>query len=188
MAAQVAVMRAERVSKTRQEVALSMNTFRGIFPAIVIATTLGTSFAVEAASADDMANTTSRQHWPRHARHAGDPFRSVLAQLGLTADQKAQIQSIYEQARPRFETLMTEARSNRETLEATAPADPGYAAALDGAKANASARLQLESDVHAQIFAVLTPAQQAQVPQLLAAERSAHEANRAQWKAQHGGT
>lgn len=165
-----------------------MNAIHRLLPALALVTALGASLLVEAASADSSADAAQWHQPSQHARHARSPLRSVLAQLDLTADQKAQIQTIYQQARPQFQTLMSALRNERQVLAGTAPSDPGYAAALSGAKANADARVQLESDLHTQVFAVLTPAQQAQIPQLLAAELSAREARRANWKSQHDTT
>ena len=163
-----------------------MKTLNRLIPAILLATTVAASALVEAANVDSATDAASPQHWSRTAAHARAPFRSALSRLDLSAEQKSQIQSIFQQARPQFESLMAEVRNNRAALEATAPSDSNYATLLNAAKANADARVQLQSDMHSQIFAVLTPAQQAQLPQLLAAERSARAAQRADWKARHG--
>lgn len=60
-------------------------------------------------------------------------------------------------------------------------------ALVQTAKSNAAARVQLHADLWTQICGVLTPAQQARIPGILAAEKSARAAHEAVWKAHHDG-
>jgi Spy/CpxP family protein refolding chaperone len=90
----------------------------------------------------------------------------VLSKLNLTDDQKAQIHTLLGNAR-------TQARSENQGQEVNRaalgnPADPQHDAAVQAAKVRAADRVQRMSDLQQQIFAVLTPEQKAQVPQLLA--------------------
>jgi Spy/CpxP family protein refolding chaperone len=57
------------------------------------------------------------------------------------------------------------------------PGDPGHQAAVQAAKARAAERIDHFSEVQQQVYALLTPAQQAKLPQVLAEvqkERAAH--------------
>jgi protein CpxP len=133
--------------------------------------------AVHAAtSADTPAQAFGGHHWHGHgpARH----FMHVLKQLNLTPEQQTQVKSIFAAAKPQFQKLGASARSNAEAIEGMAPTDSAYPALLATAKVNAAARIQQMSDVKAQIFAVLTKAQQEQIPQILAADK-------AKWQQRH---
>ena len=67
-------------------------------------------------------------------------------------------------------------------LAAGSPNDPGYPALLATAKANAAALIQFESDLRTQVYAVLTAAQTARIPAIVAADRAAQEARTAEWR------
>lgn len=157
-----------------------MQLLRHALPLIALTTSLGGAALADTPAAPAAASpSTHAGH--RGGRH-GHGFEHLLHQLDLTADQQAQVQSIYAQARPRLQALHETGRATHEALEATAPTDPGYAALLVAAKSGATDRVQLESDLWTQIYAVLTPEQQARIPALLAAERAAHAARRAAWQ------
>ena len=172
-----------------------MNTFRRVFPAVILATALGVTAYVEAATSGTPNDTTNSVtngapsgpggHAWRGGHGGHDSFHQVLRQLNLSADQMTQIKSIYAQAKPQWQSMSTAGRSTDELLATTAPTDPNYATALATAKANAVSRVQLASDLRSQIYAVLTPAQQAQIPGILAAEKSARDARKAAWQARH---
>jgi periplasmic protein CpxP/Spy len=135
--------------------------------------------AVHAANSTDLtAPSAAGQHWHAHHHGPGGRFMHVLKQLNLTAEQKTQVKSIFETAKPQFKSLGANMRSNAEALAGLSPSDPGYPALLATAKANAAARIQQMSDVKAQIFAVLTKAQQEQIPQIIAADK-------AKWQQRH---
>jgi len=118
-------------------------------------------------------------YWHEH------PFMRVLHQLNLTDDQKKQIHSIYEGARPQMESLGKSTRSNMEQLMTTTPGDATYSALVESAKSNAVAHIKLITDTQAQIYAVLTPEQQAKIPAIIAAEKAKREAARQKWQAAH---
>ena len=120
----------------------------------------------------------------RHG-HFDREFHHVLRQLNLSPEQKTQIKSIFEQAKPGMQSKFAAARANHEALMSTAPTDASYPALLATEKANAAARVQATSDMKTQIYAVLTPEQQAKVPQILAADKAARQARIAAWRANH---
>lgn len=135
--------------------------------------------AVHAATASDTASQGSGvPGWHGHHHGPAGRFMHVLKQLNLSAEQKTQIKSIFEAAKPKFQALGANTRSNAEALAGMAPTDAGYPALLATEKANAAARIQQMSDVKVQIFAVLTKAQQEQIPQILAADK-------VKWQQQH---
>jgi Spy/CpxP family protein refolding chaperone len=63
-------------------------------------------------------------------------------------------------------------RSNREALAAAAPTDADYPGLIATEKANAAKLIEEMSAVKTQIYAVLTPAQIKQIPQILAADKA----------------
>lgn len=106
----------------------------------------------------------------------------MLGKLNLTDAQRASVKQIIssqrEQGRAQWKTL----RQQRQAFESMIPTQAGYQAAaarLAQASGQATqARVQQQADTRAQIYAVLTPAQQMQ----LAAHRQQREARHAQWK------
>jgi protein CpxP len=163
-----------------------MAALRHIIPGLVLALGVGVGAHADAPPPGTPSAATG-QHW--HGGHRHGSFRQLLSRLDLTAEQQAQVQSIFAQAKPQFRALVANSRANRELLATTAPTDhPAYDLLLATSKANAASRIQLRSDVWAQIYAVLTPAQQAQVPGIVAAQKAARDARRAAWQSQHSQT
>lgn len=123
--------------------------------------------------------------WGHHgARHG----MMELGKLNLSDAQKASIKQImkssFEQNKSQFQAV----RQQRQAFEAMKPTDPGYQAATTALAqaegAAATARVQQMANVRAQIYNVLTPAQQSQ----LASMKAQRQARRQQWqefKAQH---
>jgi protein CpxP len=118
----------------------------------------------------------SSHRWHAGQQRGSSEFRRALRQVSLTPEQQVQIKAIFTQARPQMQALRTSLRSNHEALAATSPNDPNYPALLATEKANANERIQAASDLKTQVYAVLTPAQQAQIPVILAADRAARDA------------
>ncbi len=114
-------------------------------------------------------------------------FHRVLDQLDLTAEQKTQIQSIFEQAKPRLQAVHESGRASREQLEVMPPTDPAYAGLVASAKTNAAEQIQLMSDLWTQVYAKLTPDQRARIPTVVAAQRTERDARKADWQKQRGG-
>jgi len=160
-----------------------MNTIRLLLPAAVLAAAMSCAAHADTtpAAAAAASGVPAAHAW--HGRHGG--IGHVLRQLNLSADQKAQVQSIFAQAKPQLRALRTNLRSTHDLLSATAPTDAGYATLLAAAQSGAAARVQLRSDVWSQIYAILTPAQQAAIPGILAAEHAKRDARRAAWQQQH---
>lgn len=113
--------------------------------------------------------------------HHGGPFQHILNQLDLTADQKTQVKSILTQAHTQMHQQREAARASHEAFLAAAPTAADYPALLATEKANAAAMIQSMSDVKAQIYAILTPAQQAKIPALISAEQAAWASHAKSW-------
>jgi periplasmic protein CpxP/Spy len=155
----------------------AMNGLRAIVIAALVAGLA--AFAIHAATSTDTTSQASGIHyWHRHHHGPAGRFMHALKQLNLSAEQQTQIKSILAASKQQFQSLGAGMRSNADAMAAMSPTDPGYPALLATAKTNAVQRIQLMSDVKAQIFAVLTPAQQEQIPQIIAADR-------AKWQPRH---
>ena len=160
-----------------------MNPSRTLLPVLIVAATFSAlSYAGNAqdATGAPAASPSAGGHFRHRAA-----FMHLMHKLNLSADQKTQVKSIVMQAKSQREAAFAAARANREALASTAPTDPKFAALIEQAKTNAAARVEARSETWSQIYAVLTPAQQAQIPGIVAAEKSAREARRAGWQAQH---
>ena len=120
-----------------------------------------------------------------HGHAACGGMHALLHQLNLSGGQKTQIRSIHAQGKPQFESLRASSRANRNALATTAPTDPAYAPLLATAKEDAGSAIQLKSNLWAQVYAVLTPAQRAQIPALMAAAQQKRAARRAAWEDEH---
>jgi Spy/CpxP family protein refolding chaperone len=142
--------------------------------AIVIATLASAALAAvavhAATSSDPTPQTTGAPHWHHHG--PGAHFMHVLKQLNLTPEQQTQIKGIFATAKPQFKELGASMRSNHEALAAAAPTDAGYPALLATEKANAAKRIDQMNAVKTQIYAVLSPDQIKQIPQILAADKA----------------
>ncbi|MBS0394711.1 MAG: Spy/CpxP family protein refolding chaperone [Proteobacteria bacterium] len=158
-----------------------MRNARRLWPVLLIGLALA-----GVASADAPTAGTSPPVPASQLRHRG-PLHHLLRRLNLSTEQQAQVRSIYAQTRPQLQTLLESSRATRAALATTAPTDhPAYDALLATAKSDAAGLVQLRSDLWSQIYAVLTPAQQAAIPGLVAEERAAREARRAAWRESHG--
>lgn len=162
-----------------------MNAIRNLLVAVPVALALaGGAVADTGAPAAAQASPPAGSH--RWHGGAHQEMKRLLGQLNLTANQQAQVTSITAQAKPRFVALRTANRTTRQQLASTPPTDPAYAGLLTTAKANAADSIQLRSDIWGQVYAVLTPSQQAQIPDLIAARQQEWAARRARWQAAHG--
>jgi periplasmic protein CpxP/Spy len=148
------------------------------------ATLIGASAVAETPAAPATASAPGPTH-PFMGYRAHSAFHHVLRQLNLTAEQKTQIHAIFAEAKTGMQPKLADARANHEALMAASPNDASYPALLAAEKANAAARVQAMSDVKAQIYAVLTPEQQAKIPQIIAAHKAARQAKMAAWRANH---
>jgi Spy/CpxP family protein refolding chaperone len=109
-------------------------------------------------------------------RHGG-PWH-LLGKLGLSAAQKQQIKDIMTAAHPQMQTLHQQMRANSLKLRQTKPTDPNYAnvaAQVSQTHGTLSAQAMTQrAELRAQVFKVLTPAQQTQLA-TLEAETPAHK-------------
>jgi Spy/CpxP family protein refolding chaperone len=157
---------------------------RHILPGSILALSLSAGAHADTSASATPATPSAGHRW--HGRHHHG-FQHVLSKLNLTEAQKAEVKSIYAQSRPRFQALMADSRSTRESLATTMPTDvAAYESLLAKAKSHAADRVQLESDVWGQVYAVLTPEQQQQIPGVVAAEKAARATRKASWQGQHG--
>jgi len=158
----------------------------GLIAALGVAaiTTAATQPATPSNAPSPGAMRQDRHHGP------GGPdggFHRILDQLDLTAEQKTQIHSIYEQAKPQMQAVHQSSRASREQLAVVPPTDPAYASLVASAKTNAAAQIQLTSDLWTQVYAKLTPDQRARIPTIVAAQRTKRDARKDGWQKQLGG-
>jgi protein CpxP len=129
---------------------------------------LAAAASISIATAADEAATAAGPHAWRHHHDAG----RLLAQLNLSAEQQAAVKSIMANARPQMKSLHQEIRANSLKLLKTQPNDPNYANVVaQVTQANGSLHAQMITQreaVRAQVFKVLTPAQQTQLAALQA--------------------
>lgn len=154
---------------------------------VVAALAGATAYAAETSTPADETTASGPAGHQGHGSswHHRSEFHHVLHELNLTPDQKTQIQSIFAQAKTDYASRRSGVRANHEALTAISPNDAGYPALLATEKENAAARVQAASEIRAQIYAVLTPVQQAQIPTILATDRAARDARTATWRSQH---
>jgi protein CpxP len=107
-----------------------------------------------------------------HAWHHHHGFGHLLAKLNLTAQQQASVKTIMANAGPQMKSIHQEMRTNSLKLRQTQPNDPNYANVVaQVTQANGSLHSQMitqKEAVRAQVFKVLTPAQQTQLVALQA--------------------
>lgn len=121
--------------------------------------------------------------WGGHGRHHFGPA-ALFRQLGLTDAQKASVKSILQTNGPGMRSLHEQSRANSLKLAGTQPNDPNYAAVVaEVSQANAGLLTQeitLRANVRADLFNVLTPAQQAQLAALQAQMQAKMQARMAE--------
>jgi Spy/CpxP family protein refolding chaperone len=160
---------------------------RALFAAAVAALGVGAvgTAAAQTSSAPSSAPTAGAHHG--HFHHFGGPFVGTLIratkQLKLTANQESSIKSILQAAHQGHHPGAAPQGPSMTVLGN--PADPNYAAAVQNEQSKAQARIQKETALAGQIYAVLTPTQQQQLPTVLASLQAQDAARRAQWAAQH---
>ncbi len=132
--------------------------------------TAATSFSIASAadeSTPPAATTTpSGPHWHHHG---GGPWH-LYSKLGLTPEQQTSIKAIMTAAKPQMKSLHQQMQANHLKLMQTNPYDPNYANVVaEVAQSNASLtsqRTSQQSELRAQMYAVLTPAQKTQLATL----------------------
>jgi Spy/CpxP family protein refolding chaperone len=155
----------------------------GIAAAALLAGAAGTSMAAGQATQPSAAPLDAPNAGPGgphgwHRHHGG--MAHLLAQLNLTAQQQASIKTILAGAAPQMKTIHEEMRANSLKLQQTQPTDPNYANVVaQVTQANGSLHSQMITQreaVRAQVFKVLTPAQQSQLATLQAQKQAQREA------------
>jgi protein CpxP len=116
-----------------------------------------------------------------HHHHGGH----LLSKLNLSAEQQASIKTIMANAGPQLKSIHQEMRANSLKLSQTQPTDASYASVVSQVtQANGSLHSQMITQreaVRAQIFKVLTPAQQTQLAALQAQMQARMQAGRGAW-------
>jgi protein CpxP len=151
--------------------------------ALTAATTMSISTAAAQAAATQTPPAGEQGHGWHH--HRG-PWH-MLSKLGLSDAQKQQVKAIMTAARPQMQSLHQQMRANALKLQQTQPTDPNYTSiASQVSQAHGSLAAQMmtqKAEVRAQVFKVLTPAQQTQLATLEAqmqAKRAARGASQGQ--------
>jgi protein CpxP len=122
------------------------------------------------ATAAEEATTAAAPAPGGHAWHHHHGFGHLLAKLNLSAEQQASVKTIMANAGPQMKSIHQEMRANSLKLRQTQPNDPNYANVVaQVTQANGSLHSQMitqKEAVRAQVFKVLTPAQQTQLAAL----------------------
>jgi protein CpxP len=128
-----------------------------------------------ASAADDAATATTPPPGSFGMHKHGGPWH-LLSKLGLNDAQKQQIKGIMTAAHPQMQSLHEQMRANALKLQQTQPTDPNYAVITSQtSQTHGSLTAQMmtqRADVRAQVFKVLTPAQQTQLAALEAQMQS----------------
>jgi Spy/CpxP family protein refolding chaperone len=103
-------------------------------------------------------------------------FMQVLHRLELSDAQQQQVHEIVSTARAQWRAQAAPAAADLVALGN--PGDPGHAAAVQAAQARAAQRVAELDQLEMQIYAVLTPAQQAKLPEALKALQARMQAHR----------
>ena len=140
-------------------------------------TAAGISIATAADEATTAAPAAPGPHgWHHHHHGAG----RLLSKLNLSPEQQASIKTIMANAGPQMKSIHQEMRANSLKLSQTQPTDANYPSVVaQVTQANGSLHSQMITQreaVRAQIFKVLTPAQQTQLATLKAQMQSQMQA------------
>src|ERR1700679_2564190 len=146
----------------------------------VMTAVAGLSIASAQTTTTTTAPTAPSGHHGWH--HHRGPWH-LLSKLSLSDAQKTQIKSIMTAAKPEMQSLHQQMRANMEKLQQTQPSNANYstiASQVSQTHGSLSAQMMTQrANVRAQIYKVLTPAQQTQLATLqaqMAARRQSHEA------------
>jgi len=154
---------------------------------IAVCGAVGVASAQTPAPAAGTTTAPAKGHrW--HGHHGGLMLGITLRatkQLNLTADQQASIKSILANARAQMKAAHASGTAPVDMAVLGNPGDPNYATALQSAKTLAATRIQTESELQGQIYNVLTSAQKAQLPTVLASMKAQAAQRRANWEQKH---
>jgi Spy/CpxP family protein refolding chaperone len=167
---------------------MNMNSIRNLLAGTALAAgallSAGAVFSLASAADTTTTPATTPPMGGPHGWH--HHHHSFLRQLNLSDEQKAAVKAIMQTNGPQMKSLHEQMHTNELKLRQTQPNDPNYSNVVSQtASANAPIHQQidtLKATIRQQIFAKLTPAQQAQLQQLEAqaeARRAAHAAGAA---------
>jgi periplasmic protein CpxP/Spy len=149
-----------------------MKSIRNLLTATLVTAGVVLTAAAGIPNASAAADATTAQPpapGPHGWHHHGGEWH-LLGKLGLNAAQKQQIKEIMTAARPQMQTLHEQMRANSVKLRQTPPSDPNYAGVVSQASQTegslAAQMMTQRADLRAQVFKVLTPAQQGQLATL----------------------
>jgi periplasmic protein CpxP/Spy len=115
---------------------------------------------------------TAADETPAAAWHHHHGAWHMLSKLNLSAEQQASVKAIMANAGPQMKSIHQEMRANSLKLQQTQPNDANYANVVaQVTQANGALHSQMitqQEAVRAQIFKILTPAQQTQLAALQA--------------------
>jgi periplasmic protein CpxP/Spy len=146
----------------------------------------GISIATAADATPAAAPAAQGPHdgWHHHHHHGAG---MMLSKLNLTPEQQASVKTIMANAGPQMKSIFQEMHANSLKLRQTQPTDANYAAVVSQVtQANGSLHSQMITQreaVRAQIFKILTPAQQTQLVTLQAQMQTNMQARHAAWAA-----
>jgi protein CpxP len=145
--------------------------------------------SISIATAADETTTPPPAAPGPHGWHHHHGAGHLLSKLNLSAEQQASIKTIRESAAPQMKSIHQEMRANSLKLSQTQPTAANYQSVVSQVtQANGSLHSQMitqKEAVRAQIFKVLTPAQQTQLAtlqaQMQAQMQARMQAGRAAW-------
>ena len=158
------------------------NLLAGTLLAAGVLVTAAASISI-ATAADETTTAPPAAPGPHgwHHHHGGH----LLSKLNLSADQQASIKTIMANAGPQLKSIHQEMRANSLKLSQTQPTAANYQSVVSQVtQANGSLHSQMITQreaVRAQIFKVLTPAQQTQLATLQAQRQAQMQAGRGAW-------
>ena len=127
----------------------------------------------QTSSSSSGGNTASGSPGAHHWRHHGRGMMlsagllRAMHQLNLTSDQQQKVHTILAAAHSQF-AAERQAAGKPDFAVLSNPGDPNYSTALQNLQTRIANRLQAASQTEQALYAVLTPAQQQQLPQVLA--------------------
>ena len=151
-----------------------MKSIRNLLTATLLTTGAVMTAAAGLSIASAQTTTTTPPAGPsgHHGWHHHRGPWHLLSKLGLSDAQKTQIKSIMTAAKPEMQSLHQQMRANMQKLEQTQPSDANYstiASQVSQTHGSLSAQMMTQrTNVRAQIYKVLTPAQQTQLATLQA--------------------
>jgi len=159
-----------------------MKSIRNLLTATLLtagaALTAATSMSIASAADEAPAATQPPAPPGPHGWHHHRGPWHLLSKLNLTAAQKQQVKDIMTAAHPQMQSLHEQMRANLLKLRQTKPTDANYTtivSQVSQTQGSLSAQMLTQhADVRAQVFKVLTPAQQTQLA-TLEAQMQAHQ-------------